>query len=115
MFTIDIQAEPDCGGSFVVIVKLKFSTEDIKVVVSPENADAIRTMDVETMTGFDTSPSNGIFSLYWEGKTINFHIGKYGDGNGGDMHIAIPKTEENMKSLRNCLRIWKDFVIRISE
>lgn len=109
MFEIEIDVYSDGEGyDSDIDVELKLVLPTMTFCFSPEQTGHIRNVDVEAESGkFDTSPSNGAFSLKWSKTSIEICVAKHGDGCGGSFDLTLQTTPELQQSLHDCLRRWK--------
>lgn len=114
MFTFEFTDDYDYGtedgavGTMIYSVQLKFNIGDLTFFFDPEYPEHIRDVDITAESGrFDTSPSNGGFSLEWSPTVIRVSVAKYGDGRGGTLDVTVKANPEMLESLKSALREWK--------
>jgi len=88
-------------------VQLKYTDQSLSLTLEPEYPEYISKLNLETDQQFNTSPSNGNFSIDWQSDQIILSVAKYGDGNGGFLIVRILKTQPVLESLMKCLRQWQ--------
>jgi hypothetical protein len=110
MFQIKVEKE-SLDEEEYISVTLTLEIHGITISLSPEDVEFIRDVDIEDEKGcFNSDPCNGEFSLDWNENKIDICCARYGDGNGGNLFVSIPATQETLSSLKSSLRKWKEAV-----
>jgi hypothetical protein len=95
MFSIEIVQ----NGEYFNIT-LHYKSDTINFEFCPENAYGL------TGDKFRGTESNGTCSLTWNEETIKFEVGKYGDGEGGDLKIVLSNSGEIKRSFSLSIESW---------
>jgi hypothetical protein len=86
-------------------VRLSFENETINITCIPNYLDEIEN------NGFDSSPSNGEFSFYFDSEEVTFSSSNNRRSNqGGGLYITIKMTAEIKKSLDKAMNDWKQYL-----
>jgi hypothetical protein len=93
-------------------VVLKYASDSFTLRFAPERHEALDA--VGEVGSFDTYPRNGVCHLEWNADQVVFGIGKFGDGNGGELTVTIRNSPAVMKSLIDSLTRWKEFSAQLS-
>ena len=102
MFTIDINTE-----DFELRVTLNYTDGKNNFTFSPECNFAVKNFNLETDTSLDMLPSNGECNIHWNEDYISFKVVN-AVGDGGSSYFSVPNTPEVLKSLKECIAIWKE-------
>ena len=102
MFSLEVEKD---SAEYDPFLTLKFSSEKCRFTFHPEAPVPITVADSGS---FNSRPSNGDCSFTWNSETITFDVGKYGDGEGGNLIIDVVNSPETMASLQKCLTKWNE-------
>jgi len=102
MFTFTFDSEYDS-------VTLLFKNEVLEISCCPENLADLGE------DGYDSAPSNGEFSFYYDAEKITFSVAKHGDGQGGGIDITLKMTKEIRESLETALNEWRAVIKKREE
>ena len=104
MFTIDINTD-----GYELRATLIYTDAKSKFKFSPEDNERIMEFNLETDSWFDVVPRHGECLFYWDDDYISFEMVN-GVGSCGSCSFSVPNTPEVIKSLKDCLAIWKEAV-----
>jgi hypothetical protein len=86
-------------------VRLSFENEMIDITCIPNRPDELES------DNFDSSPSNGEFSFYFDNEQITFSSSNHRRSTqGGCLYITIKMTPEIKKSLDKAMSDWKKYL-----
>lgn len=108
-FTIEYETDKygmDPSTGIILHFDMKGS---IHISMCPVNPKLILDVDIEKDEGsINGLCPNGAFEINWyQNDGIELFVGRYGDGNGGDLCITLDNTY--LPSFKNVLREWKSY------
>lgn len=88
-----------------ISITIDYISSGVKLRFSPENLYEIPSSFKET-DEVEWTTTNGVFLMSWNPDSITFHVGKYGDGQGGDLEVTVPNSDMTMRSFRDVIDEW---------
>ena len=99
-----LQMNEDYYFTYTLIIKSK----QIFLKMEFENGEVITQFNPDDNNGvLDSNPSNGITSVSWNNNKLSFSVGKFGDGNGGNLTTSIMCDDIEMNEFKKILTMWK--------